>query len=175
MLCERCHKRLATLRYSEVVNGKAAVRNICRRCLEEIQGDAGAGFEVQGAPTARHRRAAAASEEHPIATTSERQCPSCGMPLEDVLKTGQIGCNVCYETFSEPLESLIRGVHTAMRHRGKMPRIDSARDRKRAELQSKRALLRSALKMENYEEAAVLRDQIKALEDGLEAAASEQN
>jgi len=37
----------------------------------------------------------------------------------------------------------------------------------RAELQGKRALLRSALKLENYEEAATLRDNVRSLEDEL--------
>ena len=39
------------------------------------------------------------------------------------------------------------------------------------QLQTKRALLRSALKTENYEDAAKLRDEIKGLESALNAGA----
>lgn len=175
MLCERCHKRLATLRFTEVVNGKAAVRNICRECLDELQNDANSGFEVQGAPTARQRQRAEARAESAAEAAPEKTCPSCGIRLDTVLKDGRVGCVVCFDTFREPLESLLRGVHTALRHRGKSPRLNSRRDKLRTELQSKRALLRSALKSERYEEAAVLRDEIRGLEEGLEQAATGQN
>ena len=46
---------------------------------------------------------------------------------------------------------------------------DDARARVRSELQSKRALLKTALNLENYEEAASLRDEIRSLETGLVA------
>ena len=45
--------------------------------------------------------------------------------------------------------------------------MNNARERVRSELVSKRALLKTALNMENYEEAAALRDEIKVLETGL--------
>ena len=62
------------------------------------------------------------------------------------------------------LEAAVRGLQGALHHRGRSPRADDSRDRIRADLQTKRALLRSALKTENYEEAAILRDTIRTLE-----------
>jgi protein-arginine kinase activator protein McsA len=50
--------------------------------------------------------------------------------------------------------------------------MDDARARLRADLQTKRALLRSVLRAENYEEAARLRDEIQSLETGLNMAES---
>ncbi len=49
-------------------------------------------------------------------------------------------------------------------------RLDDARAQVRAELQSKRTLLKTALSTENYEEAAILRDEIRVLESGLSTA-----
>ena len=88
------------------------------------------------------------------------------------METGKVGCTTCYETFPAELESLLEGIHIALIHRGKVPHLDDARARSRAELQTKRALLKTALNVENYEEAATLRDHIRALETGLGASAA---
>ena len=75
-----------------------------------------------------------------------------------------MGCAMCYDTFGDELENLVRERHAALIHRGKAPNRDDQREQLRVELQTKRALLRSALRSERYEEAATLRDEIKQLE-----------
>jgi protein arginine kinase activator len=169
MLCERCHKRLATLRYSEVIDGKAIVRNICQNCLNEIQGNASTGFEMSGAaPTPRHdlfqRMATDRLARHIV-------CSGCGLELADALHRGVLGCPVCYDSFTDHLPNVLRGIQPGLRHRGKTPSRDASREQLHMQLQTKRALLRSALKTENYEDAAKLRDEIKALESTLNAGA----
>ena len=172
MLCERCHKNLATLKYTEVVNGSAHMRDICASCLEDLNGDAESGFEVSGSAPAPRRRP-------PRETASESVkgsvvCTQCGAPLRDILKTGNIGCPACYTQFAEEIEPILISRHPALRHRGKTPHEQDDRTRLREELRKRRAMLRSALKMESYEEAAVLRDEIQQLEDSLGALAQEQ-
>ena len=162
MLCERCHKRLATLRYSEVIDGKAIARSICQNCLNEIQGDASTGFEMSGAaPPPRHdllqRVATDRLARHIV-------CSACGLQLAEGLQRGILGCPVCYDSFADHLPNVLRGIQPGLRHRGKMPSRDASREQLHMQLQTKRALLRSALKTENYEDAARLRDEIKGLE-----------
>jgi len=171
VLCERCHKSLATLKYTEVVNGTAHERNICEQCLTALQGDGGSGFEVSGsAPAPKRRRAA---ESNVDVVRSGAACTTCGASLREILKSGRVGCHDCYEQFYDEIEPLLVSRHTALRHRGKAPHHDEDRAKYRHELQSKRALLRSALKMESYEEAAVLRDEIRTLEASLGTASQE--
>ncbi len=172
MLCERCHKHAATLRYSEVVNGKVSARSICRTCMDELETDQGTGFEVSGAPTARRARVL---KEEADAQVPHRSCPSCGVSLRTVVKTNRVGCRDCYSSFAEGIAEQLRTLHPATRHRGKTPNMSDARDRLRANLQAKRALLRTALKAENYEEAAHVRDEIRALESGLHAPSTGRN
>lgn len=171
MLCERCHKNLAVLKYTEVVNGKAFVRNICATCLGQLQSDPGTGFEVSGAAPAPKRRAGAGSAPADVTVPNE-SCPSCGMPLTALLKEGAAGCQACYRHFDAAVDAMLRDRQYGLRHRGKTPQHDDRRAALRGELQTKRALLRSALKMESYEEAAVLRDQIRDLETTLGASAA---
>jgi protein arginine kinase activator len=162
MLCQRCHKNLATVRYAEVVNGKVKELYLCPACLSEQQSKGGSGFALAGAaPSPKHERSRKVKPD--------LVCRSCGTELHEVITTGMLGCAQCYKVFADELDDLIRGLHTSLVHRGKAPRMDDVREQRRAKLHSKRALLRTALKMENYEEAAVLRDNIRALEQELDA------
>lgn len=168
MLCQRCHKNLATVRYAEVVDGKVTDLHFCSDCLLRHQESSQTGFELSGpAPAPRHTPAQESGGQQSDSVVAQRTCSSCGMLLKHAVKTGQVGCSQCYSEFADDLEPMLRAAHTAMRHRGKAPHRDDAREALRAELQTKRALLRTALKMENYEEAAVLRDEIKALDTGM--------
>jgi protein arginine kinase activator len=167
MLCQKCHKSLATVRYAEVIDGKVTDLNVCPDCLSRLQHGA-SGFELAGsAPTPRRLPMSREAQE---AVAPALVCRSCGTELQRVLRANRVGCRLCYDTFADALEPVLRGVHGAMRHRGKVPHVDDRREQVRAQLQTKRALLRSILKMEKYEEAATLRDEIKALEEALGAA-----
>ncbi|MCP4640189.1 MAG: hypothetical protein GY851_07145 [bacterium] len=172
MICERCHKRVATLKYTEVVRGKAVQRDICETCLGDLQGDAAGGFEMTGAPDARLPKFARWEREPQF---GQSECPTCGSTLRDVVQSGRVGCGACYDTFSGPLESMLRSLHPSPAHRGKAPHLEGPREHMRLDLRSKRSLLRSALKAEDYEQAAELRDAISALETELGSTAVGQN
>ncbi|MDQ1255588.1 MAG: protein arginine kinase activator [Candidatus Hydrogenedentes bacterium] len=172
MLCERCHKNRASVRYAEVVDGKVKDLNLCPDCLQKHQEAAVAGFELAKPEPVVFSRSAIADAERPRPKPQER-CKVCGQGLSAVIDTGRAGCSTCYETFSEPIEALLKELHGGAVHRGKTRRVEDARARVRADLQTKRTLLRSALRMENYEEAAHLRDEIHVLENELSAAERE--
>jgi protein arginine kinase activator len=170
MLCQKCHKNLATVRYAEVIDGDVVNMQLCSTCLEQHQEEPGAGFELSGgAPTPR-----AALRAQRLARDEDvtEPCPECGIPLNEVIRHGVVGCASCYDRFAASLVPLLGELHTALMHRGKTATVDDERVRIREQLQKKRTLLRSALKTERYEQAAVLRDDIKALEAGLGAALS---
>jgi protein arginine kinase activator len=165
MLCQRCHKNIATVRYAEVVDGKVADQHVCSECMAKQQDVAASGFELTGAaPTPRRSQSVQSPTDNVV---TQKTCRACGVELKDVLQEARAGCSVCYESFGENLEPVLRGIHVAPRHRGKAPRLDDQREVLRAELQTKRALLRTSLKAENYEEAAQLRDTIREIEVAL--------
>ncbi len=166
MLCQNCHKNLASTRYAEVVDGKVSDLRLCQDCLAARAGSVSTGFEFSAPSPFLGKK-----KDPPARETSEgpQTCTACAMSLQEIMDTGKVGCSVCYETFPADLEALLEGIHIALTHRGKVPRLDDARVRVRSDLQSKRALLKTALSMENYEDAASLRDEIRALEIGLGA------
>ena len=93
-----------------------------------------------------------------------QKCPVCGFTQSDFKKTGRLGCSVCYVTFAEGLGSLLKPMHKGTEHVGKLPQ----RAHREIELGDRMKVLTSdlekAVKEENYETAASLRDQIKKLE-----------
>ena len=163
MICQKCHKNLATARYAEVVDGKVTDLHLCVDCMKRYQDNVVTGFELTG-PVSKGG-APQSAPETPAAVV--RVCRQCGTALRDVLRNGRVGCAQCYEVFSEQLDPILRGLHTSIRRRGKTQNVSDQRERLRSDLQAKRALLRSALKLENYEEAALLRDGVRALEEEL--------
>jgi protein arginine kinase activator len=171
MLCQKCHKNLATIRYAEVVDGKVTDLNVCPTCLSKLQNATSGGFELAPSVPSPKRAALRESAEK---TATAVVCRECGTELQQALKTNRVGCRSCYGRFAEPLDTVLRNLHGGLRHRGKVPRVDDSRERVRAQIQSKRALLRSSLKMENYEAAAILRDEIRSLEEELGVRASGQ-
>lgn len=165
MLCQKCHKNMATVRYAEVVDGQVTEQHLCPECLAGHEQQGGTGFELS--KVAPVRRRSAMSRPPREGAREQRSCPSCGIGLNTILEDARVGCSGCYRHFGGPIESVLEGLHQSLQHKGKISRLDDTRARLRADLQAKRALLRSVLRAENYEEAARLRDEIKSLEAGL--------
>jgi protein arginine kinase activator len=173
MICQKCHKNTARLRYAEVVDGKVTELHVCESCLQKLQGMPSAGFELSGqapSPTRFKWMVDAAQRGE-----TSRSCGSCGAKLSQVLNAGAAGCAACYEEFGEELEPVLRELHFSLRHWGKTPTVSDGDEQRRSDLQTKRSLLRSALQMENYEEAAQLRDAIRSLEEDLGLAGGDED
>jgi protein arginine kinase activator len=89
------------------------------------------------------------------------KCLACGFSQADFKKAGRLGCPECYETFAEPLGGLLKTMHKGTRHVGKVPEaLRQNRDLSdRLKLLQKK--LTKAIDREDFEEAAILRDEIK--------------
>ena len=89
-------------------------------------------------------------------------CPACGTPYAHFRAQGRLGCPHDYEAFRELLEPLVERIqNNQTRHRGKVPRRHRQRLAlaRRADLEAR---LRVAVPGEQYEDAARLRDEIRA-------------
>jgi len=93
-----------------------------------------------------------------------QKCPVCGFTQADFKKTGRLGCSVCYVTFAEGLGSLLKAMHKGTEHVGKLPQRASREIELGDRMKALTSDLEKAVKEENYETAASLRDQIKKLE-----------
>lgn len=95
------------------------------------------------------------------------KCPTCGFRWADFDRVHRLGCPTCYEAHAPQALATLARIQPGLEHQGRRP-YDAA-DRE-AKLAKARLLLKAALKEEDYETAAVLRDQIAELEAGLPGA-----
>jgi protein arginine kinase activator len=93
----------------------------------------------------------------------ELKCPRCGFTQADFKKSGRLGCPECYVTFAEGLRGLLKTMHKGTRHTGKAPEALRATRENAGLLKTLQAKLAKAIKDENYEQAALVRDEIKQL------------
>lgn len=108
------------------------------------------------------------------------RCPFCGWGTEQLKKTGNLGCPECYQVFAELLNEKYSGKNKKNSpHTGKHPGNLAPELRKEIEEEQKKRLIlrekeellarmksdiQSAVVHEDYEKAALLRDQIWELE-----------
>lgn len=93
-------------------------------------------------------------------------CPICGTSFYDFRTRGRLGCPNDYSCFSEQLEPLILSIHGETSHTGKRPNhFDTGvQQRQSNELIKLHRDLEAAIAKEDYAQASVLRDKIRALE-----------
>jgi protein arginine kinase activator len=89
-------------------------------------------------------------------------CPECGIKFMEFRQQGRLGCPHDYEVFRAGLEPLLQRIHRSGRHVGKVPRRGPAAAAEQAEIVALRCRLRQAVEAEAYEEAARLRDLLRA-------------
>lgn len=152
--CAQCAKPI-TLHLTKVIDGKVWKVGLCSACPEAVALKSSVGFDlIEGA-------SGAAVKE--LSPGDNLACPNCGLRPEDFKESGRLGCGQCYEVFADRLETLLGKLHSGAEHLGKTPR-----GRRREVSPEKIAALKRRLdehvSREEYELAAVVRDQLKALE-----------
>ncbi|AWM41842.1 UvrB/uvrC motif protein [Gemmata obscuriglobus] len=157
MKCQICDAP-ATFHLTDVVNKKRRELHLCERCARErnlIPEPPGPQIDLKALmgllTNPFHAPPALAPEPAP-----EPVCAQCGMAVPEFKATGRLGCSHDYEALRPALEPLLERIHRAMTHAGKTPRAVRVSEWKRR--------LGAAVAAENYEEAARLRDLIRAHE-----------
>lgn len=105
-----------------------------------------------------------ASSSYPTGLAGVERCERCGSSFSDIVSSGRVGCAHCYEKFYEKLMPSIQNIHGKTKHAGKISHACGNKAQKARELASLKAKMKTAIQTQNFEQAAQLRDQIKALE-----------
>lgn len=166
MLCEHCHENEAKITYTVVEGNDMRQKHVCPSCFQEFLAKQFPSSQIppvdiqpmiQELLSLFHGKNEGAQED--------RHCPVCGRSLKEFRKTGMFGCDSCYDTFAEELKALLPRMQGAERHEGAMPEA-FRKDREASEKeQALKERLDLAVAEERYEDAALLRDEIKAIKD----------
>ena len=172
MMCDECGIRPANIRLTTIVNGEKRDRNLCSECLARNQ-----RFKNDFSTLAGHLtglldaiKSGETKIEEPI---PDIECSRCGMTYEKFRKTGMVGCSQCYSDFREPLQTMLSRVHGRTQHVGRVPGGVDHQLAIKLKLEKLRQDLSKAISDEEYETAASLRDQIRALDQQLSREATE--
>ena len=95
--------------------------------------------------------------------TSGKRCSVCGSDFRSIADSGKVGCPNCYTEFRGRLAPTIKKLHGNSVHCGKHSKV-TTQESKENETATLKKQLAEAVKSENYELAAELRDKIKAME-----------
>ena len=163
MMCDDCGIRPATIRLMSIADGEKVTRNLCAHCLAEGKKDL-PNLDM-GALDGIIASLLAATQKMGIAKKSkiDLTCPDCGTTYQEFENTGMLGCVGCYQAFREPLSALLQRVHGHNNHVGRRPGHDPEQIKQKVDIYQLKIALQQAIKEEAYEQAVVLRDQIKAL------------
>lgn len=168
MKCQKCNDKKATVYFSEVVNNKKHEIALCVECAKEHN------------PKMTHVLNEFDSQDNmvKIKVITESNvvenmldqlddptriaCPDCDLTLQDFVAKGKVGCSKDYEYFAEELKPIIERLQGGnSQHTGKFPTKADVKKR----IETLEAEMQSAVKVENYERAAQIRDKLKELQE----------
>ncbi|MFO0858910.1 MAG: UvrB/UvrC motif-containing protein [Phycisphaerales bacterium] len=180
MKCDYCDKE-ATVHETVLRDGAWVEVHFCEACAAK-QGLAGPGPSLNDLLThfVLPQIAAEAQQRPKAAKPKTPTCTRCGFTFEQFRQAGLLGCPDCYSAFESQLVPLLERAHEgSAQHIGKIPKrlsesgeakVDAERARalasKREQLEKERLLrrqLEDAVKTEQYELAAKLRDQLQRI------------
>lgn len=161
MVCDLCKKNIATVHLTEIINDQMRELHLCESCAREKGTEMEQHFGLQDMLAGF---ADLAEEELAEDTGDRLKCSECEMSYRDFRKIGRLGCGNCYEVFKKKLFPILRRLHGSTRHVGKIPSRMSQDVTDKLRTQELKRKLQRAIEMEEFEEAAGIRDEIRRLE-----------
>ncbi len=162
MKCTRCNAKEATVFYREIVNGKETKYALCSDCAAAMEKENKSLFaDPFGGNLLGSLFSSVPQKIQP--RKEEKKCTLCGATFRQLAESGKVGCPACYTSFREELAPTLKRLHGTAVHRGRAPAKYQAKRSAMEKLASLEQNLKKAIETEAYEEAAKLRDEIRAL------------
>ena len=166
MKCQKCGADNANTHVKTIINGEFREYDLCSECARKLgytNAFADFGSDFSGLLGSFFTNVLPAR-------TQATRCEFCGSTYPEIAKTGRVGCAHCYEVFADRLYPSIRRMHGNTTHCGKNSGRQEAKETKPAEMTKEEKIadmkrqLDEAVREQNFERAAELRDGIKEME-----------
>ena len=169
MKCDICGKEKAVLHIQEIIGNERHQINICKEC--EINGnimEKCLELEFDNIDTAfPNYRSMPSKKKKKKVPNSNKVCKVCGYSLEDFLKTGTICCPKCYEYLKSDLSKAVKKIHRENKHIGKISNKNLSFRDIESKIEEYKEKIELLIKIENFEEAALIRDKLETLQHDL--------
>jgi protein arginine kinase activator len=184
MICGNCGKREVEFLIKQVINQEVHNLNLCRVCAEQmgfISPDTPSitiSFSLSDAEPAKLKKKKNPARQRREELENALVCSACGTTYGTFRETKLLGCAKCYEAFRFPLGAYLQEQQGAESHWGGMSGMfsdialargapaaapDELKSARGAEIERIRAELDEAVRSEEYERAAELRDILRPL------------
>ncbi len=190
MLCQRCNKNEANVKYTEIVNGEKREMMLCEECSHKIGLD-NINFNMPIDFSSffgglLEDEAYSNQEFMPLfQSVKELKCDNCNMTYDEFINQGKFGCPECYDVFSNKIDSLLKRIHGSNKYKGRKALNSTLKKgeqfaedtapsgssedkngaKKETELEKLQKDLKKAVSEERYEDAAKIRDKINSLKN----------
>lgn len=186
MLCQNCGKNEVNFRYTQIVNGVKKEMALCDNCAKKLglYNDMDFNMPISmssflGDMLNDYSDEAFLPSFSSIATS---ECNNCKTSYDEFIESGLLGCENCYDVFSNKIDSLLKNIHGSNRHVGRISKFiennnnldkakkseknDNLKDKNSklgntSKIEELKEKLNKAIKEERYEDAAKIRDEIK--------------
>lgn len=163
-LCEECGANEACYTISVMMGGEVTQRHLCADCMAKMNMNLAAG-NVKHLLSAIMSAISGAAEAASTSVPPEEDvvCERCGTSLSQFTKSGKLGCPCCYTAFRTHLTPMLQQIHGRVQHAGRKPLDTEAAQQRRSVYDRLSRQLEQAIAMEDFESAAVLRDQLRQI------------
>lgn len=159
MLCENCGKFAATTHIKKIINGVSTDKHLCSQCAKQY------GISnLHSGSIANMLSTMFGNIINENQYLKQKSCKSCGTQFSEIVNSGKVGCDECYTEFYDDLLPYIKRVHGSVKHIGKVPNNAPLVVVNEDRLTILRKTLHDLVLKEEFEQAAVIRDEIKKLE-----------
>lgn len=177
MICDYCGKKEATIHLIKIYDNNDVERvNLCKNCAKSMSFLSEDDFfgsiaDIISKILESDFEEAGAEKKlfSGIGSKGYKRCSGCNIDLRTIKRIGRVGCSKCYEEFKQELTPLIKVIHGSLEHKGKIPSNSNELLKIEKEIKDLRYRLEEEVTIENFEEAAKLRDRIRRLEKKLHA------
>lgn len=167
MKCQHCNNNEATTHIKKNINGNVTEMHLCHNCAKELGVIEDFSPESFFNDTFFGNFLSAGVPAMNILSGIDH-CEYCGSTFNDIVKNGKVGCANCYDKFEEKLQPTITKMHGNAKHIGKNVTYTEEKEVEPeiSELEKLKNELKLAVKEQRFEDAAVLRDKIKEMNEG---------
>lgn len=160
MLCDMCKKNVATIHKTVMINGDGYESHLCSECASKAGEDEFdfAHESVFDLMDDFWNFLGGKDEfDNNFLVENEKKCPKCGSTFADCVKRGKLGCEDCYNTFSEEIRDTLENMKAS-------PDLsfDNPADNKIASLEEE---FNRAIAEERYEDAGELKKKLNELKN----------
>jgi len=170
VLCKECKQEPAVVHITQYVNGQSTTKQLCEGCARKEGYQFGeqflSNFSIKNLLSGLLDMQIGSEDKagRLLDSSQGERCTQCGQDFLRFHRTGRLGCAGCYQAFSHHLEPLLKRVQGAVKHQGKLPQRGGKKVQLFRQISDLKRSLQLSIAEERYEEAASLRDLIRAME-----------